>query len=83
MLAGGVTTCMFWRALSVNLRLDGGRKGGNRETEIMSLLQVRKHGGLDLSACGRSEERSDFRCIDLYAFVCARLCLTLLRLHGL
>ena len=56
MLTGRVTTCMFWRALSVNLRLDGGRKGGNRETEIMSLLQVRKHGGLDLSACGRSEE---------------------------
>ena len=74
MLTGRVTTCMFWRALSVNLRLDGGRKGGNRETEIMSLLQVRKHGGLDLSACGRSEERSDFRCIYLYAFVCVLSC---------
>lgn len=42
MLAGGVTTCMFWRALSVNLRLDGGSKDGNRDTEIVSLLQVRK-----------------------------------------
>lgn len=56
-----MTRFLFWRDLSVELRLDGERNCGSRETEVMSVLPVRNHGGLDRSACGRSgEEWSDF-----------------------